>query len=132
MMLNQHIARCEEQQQEVNSPTFTTILDRLREIFYSVRIAFNSCRCRSSFASVACAFSLTNTAGCFQEHFTNKRRSLLNHCRKNSLKLIELSSINKVSLYVSSCSNIGSIRIDCYWTSRENSLELSSRNRAIQ
>ena len=54
--------------------------------------------------------------------------------RKNSLELIELSSINKVSLvYVSSCSNLlqeettsntGSIRDDPYWTSRKNSLEL--------
>jgi hypothetical protein len=45
--------------------------------------------------------------------------------RKNSLELIELSSINKVSLVLlSSCSNIGSIRDDPYWTSRDNSLEL--------
>jgi hypothetical protein len=45
--------------------------------------------------------------------------------RKNSLELIELSSINKVSLiWVSSCSNTGSIRDDPNWTSRENSLEL--------
>jgi hypothetical protein len=45
--------------------------------------------------------------------------------RANSLELLELSSINKVSLvYVSSCSNTGSIRDDPYWTSRENSLEL--------
>ena len=44
---------------------------------------------------------------------------------KNSSELIELSSINKVSsVYVSSCSNTGSIRDDPYWTSRENSLEL--------
>ena len=46
--------------------------------------------------------------------------------RKNSLELIELSSINTVSLvlvWVSS-SNTGSIRDDLYWTSRENSLEL--------
>jgi hypothetical protein len=41
------------------------------------------------------------------------------------LELIELSSINKVSLvYVSFCSNTGSIRDDPYWTSRKNSLEL--------
>ena len=43
------------------------------------------------------------------------------------LKLIELSSINKVGLvWVSFCSNTGSIRIldDPYWTSRKNSLEL--------
>jgi hypothetical protein len=34
-------------------------------------------------------------------------------------------SINKVSLvYVSSCSNTGSVRDDPYWTSRENSIEL--------
>jgi hypothetical protein len=46
-------------------------------------------------------------------------------CLKNSLELIELSSINKVSLvYVSFCRNTGSIRDDPYWTSRENSLEL--------
>ena len=33
--------------------------------------------------------------------------------------------MNKVSLvYVSSCSNTGSIRDGSYWTSRENSLEL--------
>jgi hypothetical protein len=33
--------------------------------------------------------------------------------------------MNKVSLvWVSSCSNTGSIRDDPYWTSRENSLEL--------
>ena len=45
--------------------------------------------------------------------------------RKNSLELIELSSINKVSLgLVSSCSNTGSIRDDPYWTSRKNILEL--------
>ena len=38
---------------------------------------------------------------------------------------MELSSIDKVSLvYVSSCSNTGSIRDDPYWTSRETSLEL--------
>ncbi len=43
--------------------------------------------------------------------------------RKNSLEVIELSSINKVSLG-SSCSNTGSIRDDTYWTSRKNSLEL--------
>jgi hypothetical protein len=53
--------------------------------------------------------------------------------RKNSLELIELSSINKVSLVqVSSCSNTGSKRDDPYWTSRENSLkliELSSINK---
>ena len=45
--------------------------------------------------------------------------------RKNSLELIELSSINKVSsVEVSSCSNTGSIRDDAYWTSRKNSLEI--------
>ena len=45
--------------------------------------------------------------------------------RKNSLELIELSSINKVSLvWVSPCSNTGSIRDDPYWTYRKNSLEL--------
>ena len=45
--------------------------------------------------------------------------------RKDSLELIELSSINKVSLVkVSSCSNTGSIRDDPYWTSRKDSLEL--------
>jgi hypothetical protein len=42
---------------------------------------------------------------------------------KNSLELIELSSINKVHS-VSFCSNTGSIRYDPYWTSRKNSLEL--------
>ena len=43
----------------------------------------------------------------------------------NSLELIELSVINKVSLVsVSSCSNTGSIIDDPYWTSRDNSLEL--------
>ena len=41
------------------------------------------------------------------------------------MELVELSSINKVSLvYVSSCSNTGSIRDDPYRTSRKNSLEL--------
>ena len=45
--------------------------------------------------------------------------------RKNSLELIELSSINKVSLVqVSSGSNTGSIRDDPYCTSRKNNLEL--------
>ena len=45
--------------------------------------------------------------------------------RENSLGLIELSCMNKVSLvYVSSCSKTGSIRDDPYWTSRKNSLEL--------
>ena len=44
---------------------------------------------------------------------------------KNSFELIELSSINIVSLVqVSSCSNTGSIRDDAYWTSRTNRLEL--------
>ena len=44
---------------------------------------------------------------------------------ENSLELIELSSINKVGLvWVSSCSNTGSIRDDSYWASRKNSLEL--------
>ena len=46
--------------------------------------------------------------------------------RKNSLELVELSSINKISLVeVSSCSNTGSIRDDFYLTSRKNSLELT-------
>jgi hypothetical protein len=46
--------------------------------------------------------------------------------KENGLELIELSSINKVSLvYVPSCSiNTGSIRDDPYWTSRENSSEM--------
>ena len=44
--------------------------------------------------------------------------------RKSSLELIELSSINKVSLVqVFSCSNTGSIRDAPYWTSRKNSLD---------
>ena len=44
---------------------------------------------------------------------------------KNSLELIELSSINKVSLVqVFSCSNTGSIRNDPYRTYRKNNLEL--------
>jgi hypothetical protein len=38
--------------------------------------------------------------------------------RKNSLEMIELSSINKISYYT------GSIRDDPYWTSRKNRLEL--------
>jgi hypothetical protein len=70
----------------------------------------------------------------------SKRQKQLSHSRKKSVKksvqrddesrftgneLIELSSINKISLvYVSSCSNTGSIRDDLYWTSRKNSLEL--------
>ena len=52
---------------------------------------------------------------------------------KNSLELIELSSIKKISLVlVSSCSDTGSIRDDPYWISRKNSLEsieLSSTNK---
>ena len=45
--------------------------------------------------------------------------------RKNSLELIELSSINKVGLIsVSFCGNTGSIRDDPYWTFKKNSLEL--------
>jgi hypothetical protein len=45
--------------------------------------------------------------------------------RKNSLELIELSSINKVILVlVSSCRNTASIRDEPYWASRKNSLEL--------
>ena len=44
---------------------------------------------------------------------------------KNSLEMIELSTINKDSLdQVSSCSNTGSIRDYAYLNSRENSLEL--------
>ena len=53
--------------------------------------------------------------------------------RKNSFELIELSSIDKVSLVqVFSCSNTGSIRDYPYWTSWKNSLEvieLSSINK---
>jgi hypothetical protein len=49
--------------------------------------------------------------------------------RKNSLELIELSSINKVSfVQVSFCSNTVSLRDDPYWTSGENSLELIERS----
>ena len=45
---------------------------------------------------------------------------------KNSLELIELSRMLKVSLVlVSSCSNTGSIRDDLYWTGLEL-IELSS------
>ena len=45
--------------------------------------------------------------------------------RRNSLELIESSSINKVSLvYISSCRNTVSVRDDPYWTSRRNNLEL--------
>ena len=45
--------------------------------------------------------------------------------RKNSLDLIELSSLNKVSLvYVSFCSNTGARRHDPWWPSKKNSLEL--------
>jgi hypothetical protein len=43
--------------------------------------------------------------------------------RKNSLDLIKLSSINKVSLVL--VSSTGPIRNDAYWTSRKNSLELT-------
>jgi hypothetical protein len=44
---------------------------------------------------------------------------------EKSLELIELSNINKVSLFsVSSCSNTGSIRGDPYWNSRKNNLKL--------
>ena len=44
---------------------------------------------------------------------------------EKSLELIELSNINKVSLFsVSSCSNTGSIRGDPYWTSRKDNLKL--------
>ena len=43
--------------------------------------------------------------------------------RENSLELIELSSINIVSLGFL-LQYTGSIRDDPYWTSRENSLEL--------
>ncbi|XP_028406965.1 nuclear cap-binding protein subunit 1-like [Dendronephthya gigantea] len=35
MMLNQHIAKSEEQQQEIKSPSFLAVSDRLREIFYT-------------------------------------------------------------------------------------------------
>ena len=46
-------------------------------------------------------------------------------CGKNSLELIELSSIDKARLVkVSSCSNAGSMRDDPYWTSRKNRFEL--------
>jgi hypothetical protein len=107
MMLNQHIARCEEQQQEINSPTFIAILDRLREVFYTVR----------SINKVSLGFFYSNTESIRDDPYWTSR--------KNSLELIELSSINKVSLvYVSSCSNTGAIRHDPYWTSRKNSLEL--------
>jgi hypothetical protein len=58
------------------------------------------------------------------------RDDLYGTSRENSLELIELSSINKVSLvYISSCSNTGSIRDDPYWTSRENSFR---NDRAVQ
>lgn len=38
MLLNQHIKGVEEQQHEVNTLTLNVILDRLREIFYTVSI----------------------------------------------------------------------------------------------
>ena len=45
--------------------------------------------------------------------------------RRNSLELIELSSINKVDLaYVSSCSDTGSIGGDPCWIFGKSSLEL--------
>ena len=45
--------------------------------------------------------------------------------RKNTLELIELSSVNKVNLaLVSSCSNTGSTRDDPNWISKKNSLDL--------
>jgi hypothetical protein len=51
------------------------------------------------------------------------------------LELVELSSINKVSLvYVPSCSNTGPLRDVTYWTFRANSsvlLELSSINTLV-
>ena len=44
---------------------------------------------------------------------------------ENCLELMELSTVNKVSLVlVSSCNNNGSIRDDPYLTSRNNSLQL--------
>jgi hypothetical protein len=46
--------------------------------------------------------------------------------RKNSLEMIELSSINKISYYT------GLIRDDPYWTSRKNRLEPLRTDRAIQ
>ena len=47
-----------------------------------------------------------------------------------TVKLIEISSINKVSLvYVSSCGYTGSIRDDHYWIFRKNSLELIELSR---
>ena len=47
-----------------------------------------------------------------------------------TVKLIEISSMNKVSLvYVSSCGYTGSIRDDPYWISRNNSLELIELSR---
>jgi hypothetical protein len=43
---------------------------------------------------------------------------------ENNLELIELSSINEVSLVQgSSCGNTGSIRDGPYWTSRQDILE---------
>ncbi len=60
-------------------------------------------------------------SGEIEKHVTDTYAG--NYCRKrnsrkNSLELIELSSINKVSLVqVFSCSNTGSIRDDPYWTS---------------
>ena len=45
--------------------------------------------------------------------------------RRNIQALIKLSSINKVSLvWVSACSNTGSIRDNPYWTSGKSGLEL--------
>ena len=42
-----------------------------------------------------------------------------------SLQIHIANCLNKVSsVYVSSCTNTGSIRDDLYWTSRKNSLEL--------
>ena len=68
----------------------------------------------------------------FMEHWTIKDSFCTS--RKNSLELIEISSIAKVSLVqVSTCINTGSIRDDPYRTSRKNSLELielSSINKA--
>ena len=53
---------------------------------------------------------------------TIKGEALYQTLRKNSLELIELSSIKQVSsVWLCSCSNAGSIRDDPYRTSRKNS-----------
>ena len=91
------------------------------EVFRPESLYFMSIACTVYCALIYClGEQMTVFELCVGEMFDKHARK-----RVNSLELIKVSRKNKVSVvYISSCSNTGSIRDDRYWISRKNSLEL--------